>query len=100
RTRFSRDWSSDVCSSDLSFEQTFSHPQVVHGQMVATVDSPVGPLKLLAPAFQLSRTPATVRTTPPLHGQHTEEVLRWLGYTTERSEERRVGKRGRSRWWQ
>ena len=67
----------------LSFEQTFSHPQVVHGQMVVTVDSPAGPLKLVAPAFQLSRTPATVRTAPPQHGQHTEEVLHWLGYTTE-----------------
>src|SRR5690606_6725417 len=66
-----------------TFEQTFSDPQVIHGEMVVTVDSPVGPLKLVAPAFKLDKTPATVRTAPPLHGQHTEEGLRWLGYSTE-----------------
>src|SRR5690606_39530215 len=40
-TRFSRDWSSDVCSSDLSWcwpahDDTFT----VHGSVLATVDDP------------------------------------------------------------
>jgi crotonobetainyl-CoA:carnitine CoA-transferase CaiB-like acyl-CoA transferase len=49
--------------------------------MIATIDSPVGELKLLAPPYRLSRTPATVRTAPPRHGEHTEEVLESVGFS-------------------
>jgi crotonobetainyl-CoA:carnitine CoA-transferase CaiB-like acyl-CoA transferase len=66
-----------------SFAEVFADPQVLHNQMVVTVDSPVGPIKLVGPAFKLSRTPASVRTAPPLHGQHTDEVLGSVGYTPE-----------------
>jgi len=64
-----------------SFAQTFADPQVAHNKMVVEVDSPIGPLKLIAPAFTLTRTPATVRTAPPTHGQHTEEILELAGYS-------------------
>jgi len=66
-----------------SFAEVFSDPQVLHNQMVVTVDSPVGPLKLVGPAFKLSKTPAAVRTAPPQHGQHTDQVLHTVGYTPD-----------------
>ncbi|MEX2376254.1 MAG: CoA transferase [Dehalococcoidia bacterium] len=63
-----------------TFEETFKDPQVVHNEMVVTIDSPIGDLRLVGPPYKFSRTPATIRTAPPLHGQHTIEILRLAGY--------------------
>ena len=38
-----------------SLAEVFRDPQVLHNQMVVTVDSPIGPLKLVGPAFKLSQ---------------------------------------------
>src|SRR5690606_39737321 len=68
-TRFSRDWSSDVCSSDLTSATPAS-------------DAPV-----------LRRA-----TEDPAYGVF---LLLRIGFTVlPRSEERRVGKECRYRWWQ
>lgn len=40
-----------------------------------------GRLKLPAPPYKLSETPATIRSAPPLLGQHTDEILAELGYS-------------------
>jgi crotonobetainyl-CoA:carnitine CoA-transferase CaiB-like acyl-CoA transferase len=63
------------------FEQAFNDPQVKHNEMIVTIESPIGPIKLIAPAFTLTKTPASIRTPPPLHGQHTNQILTELGYT-------------------
>jgi crotonobetainyl-CoA:carnitine CoA-transferase CaiB-like acyl-CoA transferase len=64
-----------------SFAEAFTDDQVSQQGMIATIDSPVGELKLPAPPYRLSRTPATVRTAPPRHGEHTDEVLESLGFS-------------------
>jgi succinate--hydroxymethylglutarate CoA-transferase len=61
----------------------FSDPQISHNQMVVTVDSPIGPLRMVAPPFRFSSTPARVRSAPPLHGEHSEEMLRLAGFTED-----------------
>jgi crotonobetainyl-CoA:carnitine CoA-transferase CaiB-like acyl-CoA transferase len=43
------------------------------------VEGARGKLKLVRPAFSLSRTPASVRTAAPAPGTHTREVLTELG---------------------
>jgi crotonobetainyl-CoA:carnitine CoA-transferase CaiB-like acyl-CoA transferase len=38
--------------------------------------------RLVGPPVGFSATPPTVRTPPPSHGQHTDELLRALGLDT------------------
>jgi crotonobetainyl-CoA:carnitine CoA-transferase CaiB-like acyl-CoA transferase len=66
-----------------TFGDAFTDEQVVQQGMVATIDSPVGELRLPAPPYKLSRTPASVRTAPPRHGEHTEEVLEAAGFSRD-----------------
>src|SRR5690606_39947358 len=68
-TRFSRDWSSDVCSSDLTFCRRIETRVSIRRQKVAEVK-------------RISR----VATNPSATRK-----------TSERSEERRVGKESKSR---
>jgi glutaryl-CoA transferase len=59
----------------------FAEPQVLAREMVQTVAHPTaGPLRLTGVPFKLAATPARVRHAPPLLGQHSAEVLAWLGY--------------------
>ena len=59
--------------------QVFGDPQVVR-DMVVSVDHPTaGRLPLTGVPFKLSETPGSVRTAPPLAGQHQAEILAWLG---------------------
>ncbi|MGH2466867.1 MAG: CoA transferase, partial [Candidatus Limnocylindrales bacterium] len=59
----------------------YADPQALARQMVETVEHPTaGLLRLPGIPFKLSRTPASVRRPPPLAGQHTDELLTWLGY--------------------
>ncbi|BCB78246.1 CaiB/BaiF CoA transferase family protein [Phytohabitans flavus] len=89
RRRTTAEWLPLMAAEELfaapvhGFTQAFTDPQVTHGRMVTTVDSPIGPLRLVSPGFTLTRTPATIRTAPPSHGQHTEQILTGAGYTTE-----------------
>ncbi len=60
-----------------SIAQVFRDPQVLARDMVQEVDHPTaGRIRLTGPAVKYSRTPARIRSAPPLLGQHSAEVLR------------------------
>src|SRR5436309_12724228 len=92
-TRFSRDWSSDVCSSDLPWEVTDPEKRKVpesfllkggQGFPIAYVPAPVGPT-----TAQMSANNYFCLTNCAQQGNKTPLT---------RSEERRVGKECRTRW--
>jgi crotonobetainyl-CoA:carnitine CoA-transferase CaiB-like acyl-CoA transferase len=69
------------CGPINDLAQVFADPQVLARHMVETVAHPtIGPLRLTGVPFKLTATPAAVRSAPPLIGQHSDEILAWLGY--------------------
>jgi crotonobetainyl-CoA:carnitine CoA-transferase CaiB-like acyl-CoA transferase len=62
--------------------EALEHPQVLAREMVAELTHPeYGPLKYLGIPIRLSDTPGKVQNAPPLYGEHTETVLRDLGFS-------------------
>jgi crotonobetainyl-CoA:carnitine CoA-transferase CaiB-like acyl-CoA transferase len=64
-----------------TYEQTLSDPQVQHRHMVYDIDHPkIGAMKTLGLPIKSNGDLTQIRKPAPLHGQHTEEVLREIGY--------------------
>jgi len=62
----------------------FASPQVAARGLLTGVEHPVlGRLSQVGPPFELHATPASVRTAPPLLGEHSGAILAELGYTAE-----------------
>jgi crotonobetainyl-CoA:carnitine CoA-transferase CaiB-like acyl-CoA transferase len=60
----------------------FAQPQAVARGMRVDVDHPVlGSVPQVGVPFKLSATPASIRSAPPLLGEHSEEILAELGYS-------------------
>ena len=79
------------CSPVNTLDKTFSDPQVLDQQMVATFDYVLGgKMKAIGNPIKMSATPEETRNkffTPPLLGQHTTEILtRLLDYPREKIE--------------
>lgn len=71
----------DICAAPvLEMENVVTNPHNLARNMVVEVDSPVGKVKQVGIAPKLSDTPGQVRSTAPIIGQHTDEVLGGLGY--------------------
>jgi crotonobetainyl-CoA:carnitine CoA-transferase CaiB-like acyl-CoA transferase len=64
-----------------SIEDMLVDPQVVHNDCVFEYDHPTaGKLRQARPAARFSKTPQAAGRMPPLHGEHTAEVLGELGF--------------------
>lgn len=81
-TRDAQEWLDEIVAAGIpsgpinSVEQVFSHPQVLARNMVVEVEHPTaGSIRMAGIPFELSRTPAAVRSAPPLLGEHTADIL-------------------------
>ncbi len=71
-------------------EQVFQDPQVLANDMIVPIDHPVyGKVNMIGIPVRLSRTPGKVRRPPSMFSQHTEEILKEIGYTQDQIQELR-----------
>jgi len=72
------------CGPVLTMEESFSDPQILHRQMVFELEHPVeGTIKQRAFPARFSDMQVKQDVPPPLYGQHTDEILRDLGYAKD-----------------
>lgn len=79
----------DVCVGPVySLDEVFQDPQITHRKMAVEIEHPtIGKIKILGIPTKFSETPGKIRTPAPGFGEHTEEILKMLGYNQKEIEE-------------
>ncbi|HZY10459.1 MAG TPA: CoA transferase, partial [Bacteroidota bacterium] len=68
----------------LDLEAALDQPQIKHrGTITSITAEGIGELKLFNLTAKFEKTPGAVKTPPPKLSEHTEDVLRGIGYTYE-----------------
>jgi len=87
KTKSSAEWIERIneagvpCGPIYKMDEVFADAQVRHIGIAQPVEHPsLGRIELVGQAVTLSRTPSKLKTATPERGQHTDAVLRELGY--------------------
>jgi len=71
------------CGPIHDLAQTFEDPQVKHQQMMLELQQPTVKMKVLGFPVKMSETPARISRPSPQLGEHSEEILKTLGYSPD-----------------
>ena len=89
-TRTRREWIDALtvagvpCGAVREVPEVMADPQVAARRMIEAVEhAALGSIKVLGVPLKLSVTPGSVRTAPPMLGQHTASILSELGRSPE-----------------
>lgn len=76
----------DVCVAPVySIDEVVRDPQLMHREIIMEMPHPIlGSTRQVGPIVKLSKSPLQVRNWSTRFGQHTEEMLRELGYDSSR----------------
>lgn len=73
-----------ACGPIYRMNEVFADPQVRHLGIAVPVAHPLlGDIKVVGQPFGLSRTPSHLHSATPERGEHTDNILQELGYTSE-----------------
>lgn len=65
-----------------NIEEVFAQPQVDHLNLRVPMEhATAGPIQVTGVPYRFSRTPGSLRQSPPTLGQHTDEILAEIGFT-------------------
>ena len=72
----------DVLTAPVNeMSEVVEDPQILHNEMIVTTEhAKLGATRVTGVPLKLSETPGSVRRSPPVHGQHSKEVMTELGY--------------------
>jgi crotonobetainyl-CoA:carnitine CoA-transferase CaiB-like acyl-CoA transferase len=71
------------CAPVHSYSDLTEDPQVLHNQILTTVNHPTaGEVRVTNIPISMSGSPGSIRRSPPLLGEHTEEVLEEWGLSS------------------
>lgn len=72
------------CGPVLDLEQVFADPQVLAREMLVELPHPQrGTIKSTGLPVKLSDTPGGIDRSPPVHGEHTDEILAEMGFGSD-----------------